>query len=59
MVTTSPRYIGGFDGGTTTTSNTYSSEVDVVVGKNPMPASAESYDARQTATSLQRMLIKP
>jgi hypothetical protein len=57
VVTTTPGYIGG-SVGSSTTSNIYTSEVEIVVGKNPMPKTAESYDARQTAASLRRMLIK-
>ncbi|WP_428309534.1 CC0125/CC1285 family lipoprotein [Hydrocarboniphaga sp.] len=59
VVTTTPGYVGGFDSGAATTSNTYTSEVEIVVGKNPMPTTAESYDARQMVASLRRMLIKP
>lgn len=59
VVTTTPGYVGGFDSGTTTTSNTYTSEVEIAMGKNPMPTTAESYDARQMVASLRRMLIKP
>jgi hypothetical protein len=54
-----PGYGGGFDRATATTSNSYSSEVDIVMGRNPMATSAESYDARQMVSSLRRMLIKP
>ncbi|WP_299692172.1 hypothetical protein [Hydrocarboniphaga sp.] len=57
VVTTSPGVIGG-GASTTSSSTSYTSEVEIVMGKNPMPQTSESYDARQTATSLRRMLIK-
>ncbi|MGH8460103.1 MAG: CC0125/CC1285 family lipoprotein [Stenotrophobium sp.] len=44
----------GADFGTVTTAEnpSYSSSLEVVMGRNPMPDSVESYDARQLVTTL-------
>ncbi len=34
----------------------YSSAIEIVVGKYPMPKNAESYDARQLASTLRRLM---
>ena len=42
--------------GTTTASTAYSSALEIVLGKYPMPTSVESYDAQQLASTLRRLM---
>lgn len=58
VVTTSPGYGSGFDVGTTTTSSSYTSSLEIVMGKKPMPNKVESYDARDLVTSLRGIMGK-
>ena len=58
-VSSSPGFSPGFDVATTNTSTAYSSALEIVMGKKPMPASVESYDARNLASTLRRLMNKP
>ena len=57
-VVSSPSY--GFDTGvaTTSTATEYSSSLEIVLGKKPMPNNVETYDARQLASTLRRLMNK-
>lgn len=55
VVTSSPGFSTGVAVGTTTTSTAYTSTLEIVLGKYPMPNNVESYDARQLATTLRRL----
>lgn len=55
-VVTTPGYASGPDLATTTTTTSYTTTLDILIGKKPMPAKAESYDARQLAGNLRRLL---
>jgi hypothetical protein len=48
----------GFSGGSATTTSTtaYTSELEIVMGKKPMPKSAEAYDARELVATLRRLM---
>ena len=54
-VVSSPGFSSGADLATTTTSTAYSSSLEIVMGKKPMPGSIESYDARQLMASLDNL----
>lgn len=56
VVSSSPGFSSGVDVGTTTTSTAYSSSLEIIVGKKPMPQNDESYDARQLSTTLRRLM---
>ena len=56
VVATSPGFSSGADIATTTTSTSYSSALEIVLGKYPMPNTVESYDARQLASTLRRLM---
>jgi hypothetical protein len=58
-VSSTPGFSSGFDVATTSTSTAYSSSLEIVMGKKPMPASVESYDARNLASTLRRLMNKP
>lgn len=44
---------------TTTTRDSYSSSIEVVMGKDPMPKDVETYDARELASTLRRWMQTP
>lgn len=51
----------GFGGGVTTTRtrDAYSSSIEIVLGKDPMPEEAEAYDAQELASTLRRWSETP
>ncbi|MGQ0621507.1 MAG: CC0125/CC1285 family lipoprotein [Panacagrimonas sp.] len=56
VVARSPRFDTGIGVGNTDERASYTSSLEIVMGKKPMPASAESYDARQLAEALHRLM---
>lgn len=58
VATTSPGFSTGGDISSTTTSSSYSSALEIVLGKYPMPNSVESYDARELASTLRSLMNK-
>lgn len=44
---------------TTTTSTAYAAQLEIVMGKNPKPANADTYDARDVAQSVRARMAKP
>jgi hypothetical protein len=59
VVSSSPGFSSGADIATTNTSTSYSSALEIVLGKYPLPNSVESYDARQLASTLRRLMNRP
>ena len=55
VVTTSPGYVSGGDIAPTT-STQYTSELEILIGNNPMPASVESYNARELVSNLRPLV---
>ena len=55
-VATSPGFSTGFDTANSTAIAAYSSSLEIVMGKKPMPNSVESYDARQLVSSLRGLI---
>jgi hypothetical protein len=55
-VVSSPGHSFGAGIASTTTDEAYASAIEFVVGKYPMPKNAESYDARQLASTLRRLM---
>lgn len=57
-VATSPGFSTGVDVGTSTSSTAYSSALEIVMGKNPLPENADAYDARKLASAIrERMTV--
>jgi hypothetical protein len=55
-VASSPGFGGGI--GTVSHNTAYSSALEIVMGKRPMPKTADSYDARELASTLRRTMAK-
>lgn len=56
VVASSPGYVTGVGASTTTTSTRYAHSLEIVMGKHPMPDNMETYDARQLASTLRRLM---
>ncbi len=54
VVTTTPGFVD--PGMPSTTATQYTSDLTVVIGKNPMPASVESYNARELVANLRPLV---
>ncbi len=55
FVSSSPGFIGG-GVSTTTSRTTHTSQLEIVVGKGPLPEGIETYDAKQLSTTLRRLM---
>jgi len=55
VVTQSPRLIGSTVT-TTPVTTSHTSQLEIVMGKSPLPDSVETYDARQLSTTLRRLM---
>lgn len=54
VVMTSPGFASG--GNLPQTSTQYTSDLEILIGKNPMPASVESYNARELVSNLRPLV---
>jgi len=55
-VATSPGFSTGIDVGTTTTSTSYTSSLEIVMGKKPQPEGAQTYDAHELVGTLRAQM---
>lgn len=55
VVTTSPGFVSGGNI-PPTTSTQYTSDLEILIGKNPMPPSVESYNARELVSNLRPLV---
>lgn len=55
-VVSEPGFSTGVGAGTTSSRSSYTSSLEIVLGKNPRPSSVQAYDARQLASTLRARL---